>query len=294
MALQFSIIIPTYNRAHLITETINSALQQACLAKEIIIVDDGSTDVTESTIRDNFGVQVRYIKTDNNERGAARNIGATMATGDYIYFLDSDDLLYSNHLREAENFIIGLGNPEWIFQEYEIKGFQRSSQVKYDRNNPLRTLITKGNFMSCHGVFLRRDIALKHPFNEDRELSGSEDYALWLKLAARYTLYTNPIVTSALVQHDQRSVFNFQPDALIQRKLRMLDLVLEDVAVRETFANWMPQLKSNTYSYIALHLAMLRGAKKNSLKWWLKSIYAAPASIADRRSLAILKHLLFG
>ena len=293
MDVQFSIIIPTYNRSHLILETIKSAILQDKAANEIIIVDDGSTDDTETKVKRAFGDQVRYLKMENKERGSARNTGTKEATGDYIYFLDSDDLLYPNHLSEAARFITKNNRPEWIFQEYEIKGAQQTIKVRYNRKNPIKTLVTKGNFMSCHGVFLRRDIARKYEFSEDRTMAGSEDYALWLQLAARYILHINPIVSAALVQHEARSVFNFDPEALVQRKITMLNLVLDDAFVLKIFSKWIPQLKANTYSYIALHLAMLEGKKKCAFKWWLKSMRTAPWAAVNRRSFAIVKHLIF-
>lgn len=288
----FSIIIPTYNRTHLIGKTIDSVLQQSLKDFEIIVVDDGSTDHTEEYLERNYRNKVKVIRIPNGERGKARNTGTLIAKGKYVYFLDSDDLLYPNHLALAKQFIENLKLPEWIFQEYEIQNGDIKTPVSYNRNNPIKDLVTKGNFMSCHGVFLRNDIARNHPFEEDRQMAGSEDYALWLELAARYPLRINPIITSALVQHDDRSVFNFSPEKLIKRKQMMMDKVNSDPAITKSFSKWMPYLKSNTYSYIALHLAMIE-SKKPAIHHFRKSIIASPASIFTRRSLAIIKHLMF-
>ena len=94
----FSIIIPTYNRASLIKETINSVLLQDYPNFEIIIVDDGSTDDTENIVKSIEDSRINYHKKTNAERGAARNFGIKLAKGEYITFLDSDDILYVNHL----------------------------------------------------------------------------------------------------------------------------------------------------------------------------------------------------
>ena len=101
----FSVIIPTYNRADFITKTIHSVLSQTYTNFELIIVDDGSADNTERVIRKVEDPRIKYHKKDNSERGAARNYGTNKAKGDYITFLDSDDLLYSKYLEEANSFI---------------------------------------------------------------------------------------------------------------------------------------------------------------------------------------------
>lgn len=289
----FSVIIPSYNRRDLIGETIYSVLHQSFKDFEIIVVDDGSTDNTKLYIEETFNEKVRVISIPNCERGKARNSGTAEALGAYIYFLDSDDLLYPNHLQQAFAFIESKDNPEWIFQEYEFlnKKSGKTSSVTYNKQYPIKSLVSKGNFLSCHGVFLRRDIALKHPFEENRDMAGSEDYALWLRLAARYPLFINHKVTSALVQHDARSVFNFSPEKLIIRKELMLKYVLSDDKFNQRFSDLTSELIANTYSYLALHLAMIN-SKKAALKYLFKSIRTSGSSIFTRRTLAILKHLI--
>ena len=92
-----SVIIPNYNREGLIAETINNLLAQSRPPHEIILVDDGSTDGSVAVIR-SFGAKVKLIQQVNQGPGAARNAGLAAATGDYIQFQDSDDLLSLNKL----------------------------------------------------------------------------------------------------------------------------------------------------------------------------------------------------
>ena len=289
----FSIVIPTYNRRELIGDTIESVLAQTFQDFEIIVVDDGSTDNTKTFIETTFQDKVSLIVILNSERGKARNTGTANAKGEYVYFLDSDDLLYPNHLEQAFSFIQNLKKPDWIFQEYEFlnKVTGKTTQIQYSKTQPLKSLVVEGNFLSCHGVFLRKDIAKKNLFDENRELAGSEDYALWLQLAARYPLHINHTITSALVQHEARSVFNFAPDKLIYRKELMLKKVLSDPEFNMMFSEYIPSLKANTYSYISLHLAMIK-AKQKAINYFFKSLLASPGSVFTRRSLAIIKHLL--
>src|SRR5690349_8009529 len=85
-----SVIIPTYNRAYCLEAAIQSALKQTYAGKEIIVVDDGSTDETKSLLA-KYSSNVRILHQSNAGVGAARNAGVRAARGEWIAFLDSDD-----------------------------------------------------------------------------------------------------------------------------------------------------------------------------------------------------------
>src|SRR5947209_8581316 len=101
----FSVVIPTYNREKLIQNTLNSVLNQKYQSFEIIVIDDGGQDNTEQLIKNIDDPKISYYKKENGERGAARNYGWQLAKGSYVTFLDSDDIFYENHLKEAYDFI---------------------------------------------------------------------------------------------------------------------------------------------------------------------------------------------
>lgn len=111
MKVFFSIIIPTYNRAHSIEIAINSIINQSFQDFEIIIIDDASTDNTEEVVSKINDSRIYYYKnTTNLERCISRNIGIEKSTGEYICFLDSDDFHLPNHfevlyknIKENEN-----------------------------------------------------------------------------------------------------------------------------------------------------------------------------------------------
>ena len=97
-----SVVIPTRNRAHLVGEAIESALNQRPGQVEVIVVDDGSTDDTAKVITETFGSRIRLLRTpERRGAGAARNAGLRVARGEFIAFLDDDDLWLQGKL-EAE------------------------------------------------------------------------------------------------------------------------------------------------------------------------------------------------
>lgn len=89
-----SVLVPTYNRSYCIARTLDSALQQTHRDVEVIVIDDGSTDNTRALIAQRYAgdARVRYFYQQNRGVAAARNLGLRMADGEYIAFLDSDDI----------------------------------------------------------------------------------------------------------------------------------------------------------------------------------------------------------
>lgn len=94
-----SVIIPTYNRAAFIEKTVQSVLDQTYKDFEIIVVDDGSTDNTKDVL-EQFGAKIKLLEQKNSERAVARNNGVKNSSGEYIAFLDSDDLWFPDKLKK--------------------------------------------------------------------------------------------------------------------------------------------------------------------------------------------------
>jgi glycosyltransferase involved in cell wall biosynthesis len=93
-----SVVIPTYNRAHTVVACIESALAQSFTGLEVIVVDDGSSDDTGSVLKQAFGDRIRYYFQTNQGASVARNRGVEEAQGEWIAFLDSDDLWETDKL----------------------------------------------------------------------------------------------------------------------------------------------------------------------------------------------------
>ena len=288
----FSVVIPTYNRATYLARTIESILAQSYAHFEIIVVDDGSTDHTAEVV-DTFGEpRIRYYCKENGERAAARNFGTARANGDYVTFLDSDDLLYPNYLQRAAEAIRNHASPPFLHLAYEVTDPQLKAKVKVDglRSDDIKMFV-KGNPLSCMGCFLRKDIAAAFRFNEDRALSGSEDWELWIRVAAHCGIKTDNRVSAALIDHEARSVKSYPEEKLRQRKELALHYAFSDSQVQKKFGTYRRQMISYWDSYIALHL-VLSGQTGIGVRYFFDSLTSYPFSLFERRTLGITKHLL--
>jgi glycosyltransferase involved in cell wall biosynthesis len=288
----FSVIIPTYNRAHYIRETVQSVLNQTFSLFEIIVVDDGSTDNTKEVIETIKDSRVSYYKKTNGERAAARNYGTQHASGQYITFLDSDDLFLEHHLREAYNTINKNKSPEIVHLNFMILN-KSDGKIQYfnKKNFNVRNELIVGNPFACMGVFLKKEIALSYPFNEDRDLSATEDYELWIRLASRFNFIINNNSTSYIVNHDERSVTNTDETKLLNRKNKFLKYAFEDEFVKKIFLKSLAKMESSLDTYISIHLA-LSGQKKRSLFYLRNAFMKDPLVIFSRRFHAIIKRLI--
>jgi len=135
----FSIIIPTYNRAHTIRRPIDSILAQTFTDWELIIVDDGSTDNTKEIIDGYNDQRIRYVWQENQERSEARNHGISLAKGEWICFQDSDDEYFPDHLQILYDFINGNDDCNVVrtglllYQEGQLLRESTSFPSKYDQ-----------------------------------------------------------------------------------------------------------------------------------------------------------------
>ena len=136
MSIDVSVIVPTYNRAGLITETLDSILGQSHLPSEVIVVDDGSTDNTETIVRC-YGRGVKYLYIENSGAPRARNVGVAAATADWIAFCDSDDLWHPEKLRLQIRLFENAPEVEYGFTNFKtVVNGEWSKETKFDSLPP--------------------------------------------------------------------------------------------------------------------------------------------------------------
>ena len=202
----FSVIIPTYNRATLLARTLASVRAQTCTDYEVIVVDDGSTDDTLAVLRGFPGVQV--VTQNNRGPGAARNLGVHQGTGQYLAFLDSDDLwfpwsleTYAAMLRapSAPSFL--AGKPFRFRDETQLPTAPDGSVA----SNSFPDYLASGDEWRWWGVssFVIRADAFRAAggFSEANINGEDADLALKLGEAAGFAQISNP-VTFGYRDHD--------------------------------------------------------------------------------------------
>ena len=205
MTPEVSIIIPAHNASGYIAETIDSVISQSYNDWELIIVDDGSTDAT-GTIAKSYvdkDPRIRYVWQQNGRQGKARNLGLSMAKGNYINFIDADDLF----LPDAIGTQVGLMEREKVDLVFGysliIEGQTRTGR-KIGRGNGRLQGDSAIDHLLYHDAFIMSTVLSKKEillamggFPEESTPQYGEDWTLWLKLAfAGYSFYTEEQVVS--------------------------------------------------------------------------------------------------
>ena len=207
--MKISIIIPTYNRGNIISNSIKSVLNQTYKNLEIIIVDDGSTDNTKEEVDKIGDKKIIYIKLDKN-LGApnARNIGIKNSKGRYISFQDSDDIFYPDKLEKQINNIV---NKNSNLDFCKINVIQNSSYSYYIPNilqeksilegNIFNELISRGNFISTQAILVKKKFIEKYLF--DPKMPRLQDYDVILRMIPKVKIsYTNEVLVDLHLQND--------------------------------------------------------------------------------------------
>jgi glycosyltransferase involved in cell wall biosynthesis len=194
-----SVIIPAYNYAVFLAEAVESALRQSHTNIEVIIVDDGSTDNTAAVVQTlaQRDARVRYVYQENQGLSAARNTGIKNATGDFLVFLDADDVLHEHkvaahleHFEREQTTDISYGSsryflsgqPEKTFASIALDEQDWMPKVSGGTADILPTLIVNNIMPVCSAMLRRRVVDAVGDF--DSSLKSLEDWDYWLRAAA--------------------------------------------------------------------------------------------------------------
>lgn len=218
--IYFSIIIPTYNRQELIVECINKMKNQSFNNWECIIINDGSTDNTEESVKKSIQKDDRFtlINQENSERAIARNNGAKLAVGKYLIFLDSDDYFGDNHLESLYREIKEDGESVGMYFCNAHMVENSVEQIIHEQainKNQINFAFFLNNAIIPARVCLHRTI-----FNDlefDPRAIIVEDTILWLEILNKYPVKYIPISSVYYLVHDTNSVNINYNNAYLQR-----------------------------------------------------------------------------
>lgn len=210
--VSFSAIIPVHNRVHLIDRTLASIINQEI---EIIVVDDGSTDGTAECLA-KYSDRITILHQKNKGPGAARNLGIAQATGDYILFLDSDDLWFSWSLTTFRNVILELNYPAFVAGT--AIPFEDELELNKIKSIPLEVESFRDYYSSSNqslwllgGAVAIKSQVLRQVDGYTSKWINGEDSDLWLKLgtAQHFVVIKSPYLL-AYYQHPNSAIANQQ------------------------------------------------------------------------------------
>jgi glycosyltransferase involved in cell wall biosynthesis len=183
---QVSTVIPAFNAEDHIVEAVSSALGQQGVASEVIVVDDGSTDDTWRLL-ETFGESIRRVRQANAGPARARNQGARLARGEWLAFLDADDVWRPEKLLQqlaAADSETGMVYTDRLnFGDCERLKSRQSDGVRLYHGDAFVQLL-QDNFVTLSSVMMRRSV-FEDLGGFDETMAASEDWDLWLRYAAR-------------------------------------------------------------------------------------------------------------
>jgi glycosyltransferase involved in cell wall biosynthesis len=253
-----SVIIPTYNRADLISEAIQSVLDQTFTDFEIIVIDDGSTDNTSEIIT---AFPVRYFYQENQGVAAARNKGIELSHGEYIAFLDSDDILMNNALEKGVDVLDKYPEASFTYGQWYIMdergriiGLEKAP-IKYScvrqGKEEIREFLIYGNHIPTPTVMVRRSCLDESGIFDPSFNSGSEDVDFFIRLAKRYAVahIAEPLVKCRW--HSQ----NFTKSIRLTEFEKTKDHILQEIFNDNKLGPLFSHLKPNAYFSLYFSLA---------------------------------------
>lgn len=198
--LSVGVVIPTYNSAASVASAVASVLGQEPAAARVVVVDDGSTDATDSVLA-GYASRIDYVRQPNRGPSAARNAGLARLATDAVVFLDADDLLLPGALRSrcellASRDAVWAHTDGWL--EEVTGGRRRFSEIYPPVGGASEGWIFAGllmrNFITMDGVIARRAVVMEVG-GFDEAIRGTEDWDLWLRLAVRHPVLHSPQTT---------------------------------------------------------------------------------------------------
>lgn len=189
--LKFSVIIPAYNAEKRIERTLDSVKNQTYRNFEIVITDDGSRDCTAETVRQymrqNPGLEILLSVQSNRGIGAARNNSISRSAGDYLAFLDDDDVWYPDKLEAVSGYLRRHPGADLVSHRV-YKVYPNGRKKNFPNSKPkepcYQSLLFRGNTLSISATVVSRESLINAGgFTEDLNHWGVEDYDLFLRLA---------------------------------------------------------------------------------------------------------------
>lgn len=267
--MTISVIIPVFNGEKTIAKTIDSVLHQSFTDLEILVINDGSTDSTEQVVKSFQDSRIKILSYSNAGLSASRNRGIEQASGDFVSFIDADDLWTEDKLQaqyeslmQNKKAVVAYSWTNYIDANNKI--IKAGMKVTFEGDVFARLLVS--NFLENGS----NPLIYRHVFNNvggfDESLKAAEDWDMWLRLAAEYEF--------ACVQKAQilyRVSHNSMSTKLKQQELASLKVV--DKIYKHCRAENLKHIRKITLAHIYKYLTFKSLEKRNKIMPNFLSIY---------------------
>jgi len=285
-----SIIIPSYNCERYVSEAIESALAQTYKNIEIIVVDDGSTDNTESAVKP-YVNRVQYIKKSNGGPASARNIGIKHAKGEFLAFLDADDCWRPEKIEKQMSAMkrypkVGMVACHQYVTNSEM---QIIGEVKYPnyskRSIFIKQMIVRNGAGGGSGCLIRGS-SIKKVGLFDENLRGTEDWDMWLRIVMEYDIYfvDEFLVKARLLNNSVSSPANTAK--MLHNELKLLDKIFGNRDYH--FTAWQSRKSYGYRHFVAAKGFKVSGDLKAARQHILKSFSLFPWHFCKLEALKVL------
>jgi len=290
-----SIIIPAYNQAQFLGEAVSSALAQTYQDCEVIVIDDGSTDNTPEVAK-GFPPAVKYFRQENQGVSAANNTAIKMATGEYMLFLASDDVLFENTIEKCVTFM--NQHPEAGFcdgQSYTIdeNGRPLRSRPRGPRATFIRdgkkeiALLLLGDQKDAAFPFLVRRSCFESVGLFDTKLRMSEDWDMSIRLAKRYAVghLAEPLLKARFHTNSLTAITGL--DILQNAHTAVLESVFKDAELGPLYSHLQNKAYFSLYC-LCSRVSARTGHKGTGILYLLSALKTCPVMLVEVRGLSLL------
>ncbi len=229
-----SVIITTYNYANFLPRAVESVLNQTYRNYEIIIVDDGSTDNTKSTVSQSW--RAKYFYQENKALAAARNAAIIKSAGKYLVFLDADDWLEADALEQNYRVIKNMPGIAFVSGNhfFLLAETNKLHRVSVSVKNGHYARFLQSNYIGMHAAVMFQRWVFDE-FHYDENLRACEDYDLYLNIARKYPVF----------HHDKFiATYYFHSAGLSHRYNLMMDSVYSVIKKQAPYVKTMAEKKA--------------------------------------------------
>jgi len=291
---KISVVIPSYNSIKTLPATLKSIFKQEFEDFEIVIVDDGSTDKTAEVVKDWQGKEaiIKYVYQENKGLAGARNAGIRNAAGEYILFLDADDVIKPNHLKSLYKKSLSFNKQKkvafsdtlfWVGTKILKRSY--GDIAGYKQGESTEKFLAINYMPGVHSILFPR-LAIKAAGFFDQTLVGAEDHDFYIRISlAGWRFYSTNLATAVYrVAPGSMSFGRKQVERIARARIQISEKYLEKKTSKKVEKALYEKLQ---LAYVELGRYWLREGKKKKAIGFFKKAEKVPATMPTKKKVMI-------